>query len=291
MTEPFPLSQCKTLSSLDFERLDKSAYLLEPKIDGWRIQMNVDPQGVQPIEAWTRTNHDATGKMPEVERHLLHMARTEGHSFRLDGEAVWLQEDGTPDYNFTARCLGSYTDVCVMKQQEAGGDIAYFVFDILMLDDRDRRMEPLEMRKKLLRNHLGTTGTVNIVLGDEPSEEQHAFNFDQYFEGSVLKELAAPYAGKRHKSWLKLKEVETADVRIIGYKNGQGKFEGLIGAIKFKDPKTGVIGFCSGMDDATRIYISDHYKELIGKYIEVKHYGLLVDGYRHPQFQRFRDDL
>ena len=284
MIDPFPLTQCKTMSSFEFEHLGEG-YIMEPKIDGWRMQIEVAPTE---INAWTRTQHGANGKLPAVEFELKQLTAGK-HTFMLDGEAVYVDEAGVPDYNFTARALGSGTDVCVMKQQEVGS-LTYFVFDILMLDGHDVRGKSLEYRKTLLQRFLSSTGHVVLVPGSEPSFEQHTKNFEQYKEGSVVKQLAAPYMGKRHKSWLKWKEIETVDVRIIGYKEGQGKFEGLVGAIQFQAPD-GTRGFCSGMNDDTRIWISDRRELLIGRLIEVKHFGKLVDGYRHPQFIRFREDM
>lgn len=274
------------MTSDDFEWVvQNGVYIMEPKIDGWRMQFEVTPDRVQ---AWTRTNKDATGKMPYVERDLMRLTGGR-HAFRLDGEAVYVDENGEPDYNLTARCLGSGTDVCVMKQREVG-PLTYFVFDILAIDGHDIRGKSLLHRKSVMRRFLSSIGQVDLVLGTDPSVEQHALNYDQYKEGSVLKDFRSPYAGKRHKSWLKWKQVDTADVEIVGYKEGQGKFLGLIGAIQFLDPATQVVGYCSGMDDETRVYISDHRVELIGRTIEIKHYGRLVDGYRHPQFVRFRLD-
>jgi bifunctional non-homologous end joining protein LigD len=279
-----PLNACKVMQSYEFEGL-RGDWLMEPKIDGWRMEMHVAPNRVQ---AWTRTAHDATGKMPGVEHHLKHLAGTGSHEMRLDGEAVYVDEDGVPDYNFTGRCLLSSVDVCVMKQREVGS-LTYFVFDILMLDGEDLRPLPLDRRKDILKGTLSATGNVEVVLGDEPTYEQHVANFDQYKEGSVLKDLSAPYVGRRHKSWLKWKEVESVDAKIVGFKRGQGKYEGLVGAIRFEAPD-GTQGYCSGMDDTTRVWITDHRRELIGKIIEVKHFGKLVDGFRHPQFMRFRED-
>jgi len=291
MTEAFDLTQCKTIDTDSFELLNKEAWLMEPKIDGWRMQVDVTRDAVQ---MWTRTRHDASGKMLLVEKHLMEM--TGGvHSFRLDGEAVFIDEVGEPDYNFTARCLGSGLDVCQMKQ-DGGMDLSFFVFDILALDGHDLRAKPLYHRKALLQRYLGSFGAIHLITGDEPTYEQHTKNFEQYREGSVLKLQSSAYAGKRHQSWRKWKEINTIDVRIIGYKEGQGKFEGLIGAIHFEAPQGPsshegpTRGFCSGMDDETRIYISDHRQQLLGAVIEINHYGKLVDGFRHPQFKRFRAD-
>lgn len=288
MSEPLPFTQCKTITSTEVESLPQGDWIMEPKIDGWRMQFEVTPNDVQ---AWTRGNKPATGKMPMVEEYL--KALTLGrHGFVLDGEAVYIDpETGIPNYRYSASCLGSGVDVCVDKQK-AQGYLTYCVFDILVMDGHDVRGKSLEARKSLMHRFLGEgmRPNVKMIMGDEPSFEQHSQNFAQYLEGSVVKQLSSPYAGKRHKSWLKWKEIETVDAKIIGYKEGQGKFLGLIGAIRFQAPD-GTIGYCSGMDDSTRIWISDRRQSLIGKTIEIKHFGKMKDGFRHPQFQRFREDL
>jgi ATP-dependent DNA ligase len=283
MPEPFKLTQCQSITIEKFHTLDLNKYLMEPKIDGWRIQIDVTPDGVQ---AWTRTNHNASGKLPHVEHQLKHMSA--GHLLRLDGEAVFIDDKGEPDYNYTARCLGSGLDVCVDKQRERGF-LSYFVFDILKYDDKDLRAAPLSLRKDFLRNVLSTSESVDVVLGNAPSIDEHYRNIGAFKEGSVLKDIDSGYPGRRHKAWLKWKAEETIEVRIIGYKAGQGKFADLIGAIKFQ-AANGTQGYCSGMDDETRVDISNHKDEYRGKIIEIKHYGMLVDGYRHPQFVRFRMD-
>jgi ATP-dependent DNA ligase len=223
-----------------------------------------------------------------VENHLAVAFIPEGT--RLDGEVVYLDSNGDPDFNFTSRCMGSGVDVCVDKQQLEERYLSYVVFDILRLGDRDLRAQPYEERRSILEKLLkGYSPYVPVIEVGAATEEAHAKNINKYGEGSILKDLSAPYAGKRHKSWLKWKADETMDVRIVGYKEGQGKYNGLIGAITFV-AGDGTFGNCSGMDDDTRVHISDHRGSLIGKTIEVKHYGKLVDGWRHPQFIRFRDE-
>ena len=284
-SEPFALSQCATITSLEFERLPKDKYLMEPKVDGWRMQIDVDGDH---IRAWTRTQHIADRKMPMVE-HELRKAVPAGHHIRLDGEAVLIDESGKPDYNLTARCLGSGTEVCIDKQRELGRYLTYVVFDVLLVDNHDLRgMQLLERKIELAKLNLESEH-VKPIMGKKPSYGLHAHYFEQFKEGSVLKLVSSTYAGRRNKSWLKWKEIETVDVRIIGYKEGQGKFIGLIGAIQWQAPD-GTIGFCSGMDDETRVFISNNREALIGRIIEIKHFGKLVDGYRHPQFIRFRAD-
>jgi len=287
--EPYALTQCKTIDLEGFKRLDLNAYAMEPKVDGWRIQMEVSSDQVA---AWTRTQHSASGKIPQAEQELQAIAKTMRNSFRLDGEVVYLDRNGDPDFNFTSRCMGSGVDVCVDKQMVEGRYLSYIIFDILRLGDRDLRSLTFGDRRDILTGILPfwEDGIRAFAMEfDEPSLDQHGQNIEKFEEGSVLKLWNAPYAGKRHKSWLKMKETETIDVRITGYKMGQGKFKDLIGAITFRTAD-GTIGNCSGMDDETRVEITNHREALIGTAIEIKHYGRLVDGLRHPQFVRFRNE-
>jgi ATP-dependent DNA ligase len=114
-------------------------------------------------------------------------------------------------------------------------------------------------------------------------------------EGVVLKNPNARYViGKRPaNNWYKVKKFQTLDVVITGFTDGQGKYEGQIGAIIFKDP-TGRVGRCSGMDDATRLGLSAAvHSEIVGSVIEIRHWGHSgqgEEGYRFPQFVRFRPD-
>ena len=284
--DPFPLTQCKTISLEEFHQLPKTRYVMEPKVDGWRMQIEAGADGVR---CWTRTQHSATGKIPMVERWLKNVAKNSGHSFRLDGEVVYLDPDGNPDFNFTARCLGSYVDTCIMKQEETHQWLSFLAFDILRIDEYDHRQVPLEQRQADLHALVPEGAYVQLMPLYVPTVDQHAANIERFLEGSVLKDIKSPYAGKRHKSWLKWKAEETVDVKIIGYTKGQGKFAEMIGAITWEAPN-GVIGNCSGMDDETREFITKNRQALMGKWIEIKHYGVLVDGYRHPQFMRFRFD-
>lgn len=52
------------------------------------------------------------------------------------------------------------------------------------------------------------------------------------------------------------------------------------------------VGECSGFDEETREYMTDHQSELIGKVIEVKANEIFKDTgkLRHPRFLRFRND-
>jgi ATP-dependent DNA ligase len=111
-------------------------------------------------------------------------------------------------------------------------------------------------------------------------------------EGIVLKHLSHTYGNE--KLWVKRKKQATADVVILGFTAGKGKFKGLIGAIQFGQRRGSKIvecGQCSGMDDHTRSVVSWNPQTYLMRVMEIKHYGREPSGhFRHPQFLRFRPD-
>lgn len=143
-------------------------------------------------------------------------------------------------------------------------------------------------------------------------------------EGVVLKDSAAPYG----RGWTKRKKAMTFDVVITGFTEGNGKFEGLVGAVQYgvwTNDQVVEIGQCSGMSDGdtqwvngltgqpctpnsphsriipidvltpqqegTRLWFSAHRNDLVGQVMEVRANGVTRHGrLRHPQFVRLRKD-
>lgn len=87
----------------------------------------------------------------------------------------------------------------------------------------------------------------------------------------------------------KLKPILTADLVVSGFKDGRGKYAGLIGALLLADSTGRVVASVSGMDDATRINIDEDTD--LGRICEVAYQKVTRQGkLRHPRFKRWRDD-
>jgi bifunctional non-homologous end joining protein LigD len=284
------------------EKLDLTKYAMEPKIDGWRILVRANSFG---CDAWTRTGHDATQKLLGPLKQLQAFCHQHQISFILDCEAVAIRDDGVPDFNFTSRVLGSGDAVAVQKQLDAELFISLMAFDILNVDGSDIRHMPWDVRRDVLSATIfklyDSCGTkeqsfVRLIDTSEATDDWHTHWTELWSEGSILKLRDAPYAGKRHKSWLKWKKNPTEDVVLIGFKPGEGKYEGQVGALEFGQYRLGMDtassrGFCSGMTDEMRQKITNDGAILFGSVFEIKHNGILANGgFRHPQFIRFRND-
>lgn len=90
-------------------------------------------------------------------------------------------------------------------------------------------------------------------------------------EGLMLNIADAPYECKRSKNILKLKQFQTADLRIIDMQEGQGKNVGKLGAI-LVDYKGFEVGVGYGYTDAQRQEFWDKKEDMIGKIIEVEYF-------------------
>jgi bifunctional non-homologous end joining protein LigD len=294
----FDFNQCKTPNERDLDKvLSDKAWIMEPKIDGWRIQMDIIPGSR--VQACTRTHHDAAGKLirPEMELQAAFAVLRLGRTV-FDGEAVYVSPEGLPDFSWTSSVMGSGLDVCIDKQFGSDMCLSYKVFDLFMFDGHDMRDQAYYVRRAALET-IFTAGRdllnyVSLVETEEPSVETHLRNIEIWGEGSILKNINATYAGKRTKDWFKWKAQPDEDVVIMGFKEGQGKYEGQIGAIMFGQYKDGELierGYCSGMTDDVRRYISRNREDFIRRVLTIKTFGILAnEGFRHPQWSHIRQD-
>ncbi len=105
-------------------------------------------------------------------------------------------------------------------------------------------------------------------------------------EGVVLRDPNALYEDGRNDTFLKVKSFQDAEAKIIGYKAGQGKYEGMVGSLHvvLQNGVTFFIG--SGLSDALR-----KNPPKIGTFITFKYCGFTKNGKpKFPSFLRVRDD-
>lgn len=93
--------------------------------------------------------------------------------------------------------------------------------------------------------------------------------------------------GKRVNYSVKLKYRKTADLLCIDALAGEGKYEGMIGALVLQDSEGRIVSVGSGLDDSDRQpELSDYY---IGKIIEIE-YEQIMDTYIQPVYVQVRLD-
>jgi ATP-dependent DNA ligase len=273
-------------------RIVSEEYMMEPKLDGWRLLLKFDISGR--LQAFTRTGRDVTDRLPQgwVDR----VAGTFRVDTILDCEFGYTMKNFNQliDFNKTARVMGSNADEAQRKAREHTDLPVAFVFDVLEYRGVDLTMVHAERRRDRLWDLL-TLGGLHIRRVRDMGvwhEGIYTAYVERGGEGVMLKNRLATYQpGKRPtQTWYKVKKFDTIDVLITGFQDGEGKYLGQIGAIEFRDPVTGIAGKCSGMTDELRLALSKAPNAFFHTWMEVKYFGLTAGTPRHPQFVRLRPD-
>ena len=183
---------------------DDPNYFFEIKWDGYRAIAEIEKSGVT---LYSRNHISFNEKYPPVVRALEKIK----HDCVLDGEIVALAK-GKSDFH----ALQYYVEQPVPLQ--------YVVFDILYLDGRDLRCEPLETRKKLLKKMLPENKT--IVYSEHIEGSGKAFfaqTQKQGLEGMIGKDKRSAYEeGKRTGAWKKIKNDMMQEAIIVGFTEPRG---------------------------------------------------------------------
>lgn len=171
-------------------------------------------------------------------------------------------------------------------------DAVYHVFDLP--DHHGNLWE----RYKVLKNiaPLRADSQVQVVPHHLISSQSEAQAwYDTYhamgLEGAMLKDPEALYENGRSWSWQKMKAVESADCKVTGIFEGQGKYAGLCGGI-YVDFNGVRVGVGSGLTDYQRNAWADTPEDIIGSIVEVAYQEVTPDGsLRHPRLTCVRGDL
>jgi len=110
-------------------------WIHEIKHDGFRILARRDSAGVRLI---TRNNNDFTHRFPFI---AMAVSKLPVRSCLIDGEAIVCDEDGVAVFD-------------LIRRHGALASAVLCAFDLLELDERDSRREPIEKRKTLLAKLL-----------------------------------------------------------------------------------------------------------------------------------------
>lgn len=210
------------LATLEREAPPGEDWLHEVKFDGYRMQAQIAGTEVRLL---TRTGLDWTEKFGlEI---VAELAQLKCSDAIIDGEIVVLADSGVSSFSLLQQDLSANrTD-----------RFTYYVFDLMRLDGKDLRREPLVERKQALQELLGETAeNAAVRFSDHFAEPgkimlQHACRMG--LEGIVSKRADAPYRSGRGPSWVKSKCTARQEFVIGGYlpsdKTGRGLRSLLVG--------------------------------------------------------------
>jgi bifunctional non-homologous end joining protein LigD len=173
-----------------------SGWLHEIKHDGFRILARRDSAGVRLI---TRNGNDFSGRFPFIASA---MGKLPVRSCLIDGEAIVCDESGLAVFE-------------LIRRHGALASAVHCAFDLLELDGRDLRREPIEKRKALLAKLL--KGSRLTLVFNETFEGDGAVVYREACklgcEGIVSKRLGSPYRSGRSADWVKVKNPKAPAVK------------------------------------------------------------------------------
>ncbi|MEO8875375.1 MAG: DNA ligase D, partial [Polyangiaceae bacterium] len=188
---------------------DPKQYRYEIKYDGYRL---LCAKAGDDVVLWSRRQNDWTSRFPEVAKAV---AALPARELVFDGEACAIGDDGVPSFQKLQRWL---------SHERAGSSLTFPVFDLLWLDGRDLRKEPLENRRSLLEDLVkGAPAPLSFAAAMEGDfTDILAVAREAGLEGLVAKKKKSAYVSGPNSSWIKIKFEMRQEAAVIGFSKLSG---------------------------------------------------------------------
>jgi bifunctional non-homologous end joining protein LigD len=183
---------------------DAAGWLFEVKYDGYRL---LACKAGGEARLYTRKGHDWTDRFSPIAEAL---AKLRARECIVDGEACVVDAQGRPSFQ-------------ALQEWLAGGSkharIGFAAFDLLWLDGRDLRAEPLESRRELLEKLLEGEGAPMSFSRTAEGEVAQLLAAARQagLEGLMAKRKGSPYTSGRSSSWLKLRFDRRQEAAVVGW--------------------------------------------------------------------------
>jgi bifunctional non-homologous end joining protein LigD len=171
-------------------------WLHEIKHDGFRILARRDAAGVGLI---TRAGNDFSSRFPSI---AMTAGKLPVRSCLIDGEAIVCDRGGLAVFD-------------LIRGHGSKASAVHCAFDLLAVDGKDVRREPIEKRKALLAELIDRSRS-GIVLNEHFEEDGAAVYraaCQLGCEGIVSKRLGSPYRAGRSAHWIKVKNPDAPAVK------------------------------------------------------------------------------
>ena len=252
---------------------------MEFKYDGIRVQAHINRDSVK---LYSRRMEDLTSNFPDIAKELRKQCKAERAI--IEGECVAVDPEGNmlPFQNVTHRRKKHGMEKAVEDYP-----VKIFMFDILLADDEDLTVRPLDERRSRLSETFGLSEKVQlsameIITSPEKGEDFFSRALGKKCEGIMAKSLSPESlyrAGSRGFLWIKYKKdyeeslTDSFDLAVVGAFYGRGKRAGKYGALLMAvfDEGTGrystVCKLGTGFDDA---FLAE-LPEMLDKYLSETH--------------------
>ncbi len=182
-----------------------AGWIHEIKFDGYRIEAALD---AGKVTLRTRAGLDWTDRFPSIAEAV---AELPAKKCLTDGEIVVEDQNGISDFSALQNAL----------KEGKTGDLVYYLFDLLYLEDYDLTRVSLVERKALLKALVASVRSASALRFSDHFDEngdlmlQHVCRLGA--EGIVSKRRDGPYLSRRTTDWLKSKCANRQEFVILGY--------------------------------------------------------------------------
>jgi len=208
----------------------------EIKWDGMRIIAHLDSDGVR---LQSGNGNNATVSFPELQG--LEVLLDGFDSLILDGEAVAIDEEGSPSFSLLQQRM-HVSDPADARRRAVGTPVSYAIFDLLHVNGQDTMKLPLRDRRSLLEQIVdpGPHWRLTAMHEDDPAGLLATIT-ERGLEGIVAKQLSSIYQpGKRPPSWRKVKPRYRQEFVVGGWSEGRDGNAGGLGSL--------LLGYVDGGD-------------------------------------------
>lgn len=204
------------LATLVDKPFNDKDWIFEIKWDGYRALAYLDGKNVNLVSRNEKSFNERYSTLVSELKNL-------NTNAVLDGEIVVQNKQGRADF----QSMQNY-------QRTGEGTLIYYVFDLLSINGKDLRQEPLIKRKEILKEFLSEGKHPHIVYNDHIVEKGTEFfkkASEKDLEGIIGKYALSTYEERRSTNWVKIKHSKRQEFLIGGFtqpKGGRKNFGALL---------------------------------------------------------------
>ena len=213
MTLPLspPIKPQLALTRKELPRGEEWAY--EQKLDGFRAIVFVDGD-----DAYVQSRG---GKA--LARYFPELSFASGR-YVLDGELVIRDAEGELEFDaLQSRIHPAESRIALLSKEIPAG---YVVFDLLAEGDESLLDRPLSERRERLE---ALAKEIGVELSELSTDPERAEEWMRTTEGTIAKQLDAPYEPGKRRGMAKVKREREIDCVVLGWR--PGKEEGTVGSL------------------------------------------------------------
>lgn len=206
----------------------KDGYIIQTKMDGSRAIGEVKDDG-------TVLFRSRGGNVVEI-HGVFDGALGQHKGFTFDGELLVIGEDGHEDRK-TGNGLFTKAVRGTLEPKDAAR-MHIVLWDMVPTVDYNNGFCDVPYKERL-KNLVGISAKFNpnkvsvvetkFVSNIDEVQKFYQEMRDRGEEGAILKFADMPWEDKRSKHMIKMKAVNTADLKVVGWEEGTGKFVGMMG--------------------------------------------------------------